>query len=67
MQQTLYAYMLASKYELEVRRMMLVQCHPDLSDCNFNEAPLSADFDLAKKLAVHLCNGRGLVSSLATG
>ena len=50
-QQTLYAYLLASKYGLVVRKMMLVQCHPHVCGSDFNEAPLVADFELAKSLA----------------
>ena len=47
MQQKLYAYMLASKYGLAVRKMMLVQCHPDACGPSFNEAPLTPDFALS--------------------
>lgn len=50
-QQTLYAYMLASKYGLVVRQMMLVQCHPHVCGPHFNEAPLVPDFELAEALA----------------
>jgi len=50
-QQTLYAYLLASKYDILVRRMMLVQCHPHVCGADFNEAPLIADFELADSLA----------------
>jgi hypothetical protein len=53
-QQTLYAYMLASKYGLSVSKMMLVQCHPDVCGSNFNEAPLTPDFALADSLAAFL-------------
>ena len=53
-QQTLYAYMLASKYGLAVRKMMLVQCHPDVCGSSFNEAPLTPDFSLADSLAAFL-------------
>jgi hypothetical protein len=50
-QQTLYSYLLASKYGHVIRRMMLVQCHPHVNGPNFNEAPLEADFALAEALA----------------
>jgi hypothetical protein len=50
-QQTLYAYLLASKYGHVVRKMMLVQCHPHVCGSDFNEAPLEADFELAGSLA----------------
>ena len=53
-QQTLYAYMLASKYGLAVSKMVLVQCHPDVCGSNFNEAPLTPDFALADSLAAFL-------------
>ena len=54
MQQTLYAYLLATKYGLIVRDMKLVQCHPHVCGADFNEAPLVADFQLAEALASHL-------------
>jgi hypothetical protein len=50
-QQTLYAYLLASKYGLIVRDLMLVQCHPHVCGAEFNEVPLMADFELAESLA----------------
>ena len=50
-QQTLYAYLLASKYGLNVRRMMLVQCHPHVCGLDFNEAPLVPDYKLAETMA----------------
>ena len=53
-QQTLYAYLLATKYGLIVRDMKLVQCHPHVCGADFNEAPLVADFQLAEALASHL-------------
>lgn len=53
-QQTLYAYMLAAKYGIAVRKIMLVQCHPDVCGSNFNEAPLIPDFALADSLAAFL-------------
>jgi len=53
-QQTLYAYMLASKYGLVVQKMMLVQCHPHVCGMDFNEAPLTPDPELAQSLAAFL-------------
>jgi len=53
-QQTLYAYLLSSKYGLRVQKLMLVQCHPDVCGSDFNEAPLVADFELAEALAREL-------------
>ena len=50
-QQTLYAYLLAAKYGLVVRRLMLVQCHPFVCSSDYNEAPLIADFEMAESLA----------------
>ena len=50
-QQTLYAYLLASKYGVTVHKMMLVQCHPHVCGVDFNEAPLVPDFGLAESLA----------------
>ena len=46
-QQTLYAYMLESKYGVHVQRMMLVQCHPHVCGSEFNEEPLVPDYKLA--------------------
>lgn len=53
-QQTLYAYLLASKYSLTVRQMFLVQCHPHVCGLDFNEAPLIPDFELAESMAKDL-------------
>ena len=50
-QQTLYAYLLASKYGVTVHKMLLVQCHPHVCGSNFNEAPLVPDFELAESMA----------------
>ena len=50
-QQTLYAYMLGSKYEVNVPRMMLVQCHPHVCGSDFNEVPMKPDFQLAEAMA----------------
>jgi hypothetical protein len=50
-QQTLYAYLLGSKYNITVRKLMLVQCHPHVCDSDFNEVPLTTDFELAESLA----------------
>ena len=50
-QQTLYAFMLRSKYGVHVQRMMLVQCHPHVCGSDFNEAQLVPDFELADAMA----------------
>ncbi len=62
MQQTLYAYLLKQKYDMDVRRLMLVQCHPHVCGSDFNEAPLTADFELAEALATFLVNRRTAIS-----
>ena len=59
-QQTLYAYLLASKYGVTVHKMMLVQCHPHVCGLDFNEAPLVYDFELAESLARSLSSERCL-------
>ena len=51
MQQTLYAFMLRSKYGVHVQRMMLVQCHPHVCGSDFNAAQLVPDFELADAMA----------------
>merc|ERR1719174_397061 len=61
-QQTLYAYLLKQKYGMEVRRLMLVQCHPHVCGSDFNEAPLTADFELADALAKFLVSHRSVSS-----
>ena len=38
-QQTLYAYLLSSKYSIRVQRVLLVQLHPHVCGSDFNEAP----------------------------
>lgn len=63
-QQTLYAYLLASKYGLLVRDMILVQCHPHVCGSQFNEAFLVADFALARSLAAFLQSGHASASAL---
>ena len=50
-QQTLYAYLLASKYGRLVRRMMLVQCHSHVRGLDFHEAALVPDYELAQTMA----------------
>jgi len=50
-QQTLYAYLLASKYDVTVHKMILVQCHPHVGGSDFIEAPLVPDFELAESMA----------------
>ena len=50
-QQTLYSYMLAAKYDILVRRLVLVQCHPCVCGPRWNEAPLVANFELAESMA----------------
>ena len=50
-QQTLYAYLLASKYSVTVHKMILVQCHPNVCGSDFHEAPLVPDFELAESMA----------------
>lgn len=50
-QQTLYAYLLASKYGVTVHKMILVQCHPHVGGSDFIEAPLVPDFELAESMA----------------
>merc|ERR1712194_629566 len=62
-QQTLYSYLLASKYGLVVKRLMLVQCHPRVCGSSFNEAPLVADFELARSLAAFLQSGHDSASA----
>lgn len=61
-QQTLYAYLLSLKYGIAVRRLMLVQCHPDVCGVSFNEAPLIADLEFAENLARFLVSSRGVSS-----
>jgi hypothetical protein len=61
-QQTLYAYLLKQKYDMDVRRLMLVQCHPHVCDSDFNEAPLTANFELAEALATFLVDSRTAIS-----
>jgi len=63
-QQTLYAYLLDSKYGLAVRKMMLVQCHPHVCGPDFNEAPLVADIEFAESLTTVLRNRPDAVASL---
>jgi hypothetical protein len=50
-QQNLYSYLLATKYQLNVTDLRLVQCHPHVCGSLFNEAPLEADVQLAKAMA----------------
>ena len=50
-QQTLYAYVLASKCDLNVRRMMLIQCHPHVCGLDFNDVLLVPDYELAETMA----------------
>ena len=50
-QQTLYAFMLRSKSGIQVQRMLMVQCHPHVCGSDFNEAPLTPDFELADAMA----------------
>ena len=58
-QQTMYAYMLASKYGSLVQKMTLVQCHPHVCGMDFNEASLIPDPELAQSLA-DFCKQRGV-------
>ena len=53
-QQTLYAYLLTSKYNMLVCQIILVQCHPHVCGSHANEAPLVPDFKLAEDLATML-------------
>lgn len=50
-QQSLYAYLLASKYALTVSRATLVQFHPHGDDGTFNEVLMETDTELATVLA----------------
>ena len=50
-QQSLYAYLLASKYELTVSRATLVQFHPNGDAGTFNEVLMETDTELATVLA----------------
>ena len=47
-QQHLYAFFLSRKYDINVESMLLVQCHPNLSD--YNVATLKQDKELAAKV-----------------
>ena len=53
-QQNLYSYLLATKYQLNVSDLRLVQCHPHVCGSGFNEAPLEADIQLAEAMAKNL-------------
>jgi len=50
-QQTLYAFILAAKYDLLAQRALLVQCHPATNGLDFNEVTLDLDFKLAQVLS----------------
>ena len=54
LQQTLYAYLLVSKYELTVRRAALIQLQRHVGDGSFNEVLLETDLKLATSLAAEL-------------
>ena len=53
-QQRLYAYIVASKYDVEVHRMLLLQCHPNVGhDCDsYHEEEIPSDPDGAFALEV---------------
>jgi len=50
-QQTLYAFMLDSKYDISVQNMHLVQCYPTANESEFNESQLKFDADFAMLMA----------------
>jgi hypothetical protein len=50
-QQTLYSHILWTKYNMMVRDLRLVQCHPHVCGLCFNEARLVTDFRLAEAMA----------------
>ena len=46
--------MYSTKYDLMIRDMALVQCHPHVNGSDFNEALLVADFELAEAMSRNL-------------
>ena len=60
-QQTLYAYLLKSKYDISIKHIFLVQCHPFVNKGKYNEVRLWADAELAETLSY--MRGRELVTS----
>ena len=55
-QQTLYSYLLATKYRLIVKDLRLVQCHPHVCGSEYNESIFKADFQMAEAITNSIQN-----------
>ena len=55
-QQTLYSYLLATKYRLIVKDLRLVQCHPHVCGSEYSESICKADFQMAEAMANSIQN-----------